>query len=90
MKNDVNKANSNNQNLDNDVGRVRKNAINVENQLNEMRKSMHQRYQNGQRKPNNQNQSKCKVEDKCGVQIQHLLWATRLSPESTNNAYQLK
>ena len=44
MKNDVSKANSNNQNLDNDVGRVRKNAINVENQLNEMRKSMHQRY----------------------------------------------
>ena len=29
-----------------------------------MRKSLHQRYQNGQRKPNNQNQSKCKVEDK--------------------------
>ena len=24
---------------------------------------MHQRYQNGQRKPNNQNQSECKVED---------------------------
>ena len=29
-----------------------------------MRKSLHQRYQSGQRKPNNQNQSKCKVEDK--------------------------
>ena len=41
---------------------MRQNAINVENQLKEIRKSMHQRYQNGQRKPNNQNQSECKVE----------------------------
>ena len=42
---------------------MRKKAINVENQLKEIRKSMHQRYQNGQRKPNNQNQSECNVED---------------------------
>ena len=37
--------------------------MNVENQLKEIRKSMHQRYHNGQRKPNNQNQAECKVED---------------------------
>ena len=49
--------------MDNDVERVRKNAINVENQLKEIRKSLHQRYQNGQRKPNNQNQLECKVEN---------------------------
>ena len=55
---------NNNQNLDNNVERVRKNAINVESQLKEIRKSMHLRYQNSQRKPNNQNQSECKVEDK--------------------------
>ena len=30
----------------------------------EIRTSLHQQYQNVQRKPNNQNQSKCKVEDK--------------------------
>ena len=42
---------------------MRKNAINVENQLKEIRKSMRQRYQIGQPKPNNQNQSECKVED---------------------------
>ena len=60
MKNITN----NDQNLDNDLERVRKNAINVENQLKEIRKSLHQRYQNGQRKPNNQNQSECKLEDK--------------------------
>ena len=35
-----------------------------ENQLKEIRKSPHQRYQNSQRKPNNQNQLECKVEDK--------------------------
>ena len=63
IKNDVNNTINNNQNLDNDVERVRKNAINIESQLKEIRKSMHQRYQNGQRKPNNQNQSECKVED---------------------------
>ena len=62
IKNDVNSTTNNNQNLDNDVERVRKNAINIENQLKEIRRSMHQRYQNGQRKPNNQNQSECKVE----------------------------
>ena len=62
IKNDVNNTINNNQNLDNDVERVRKNAINIESQLKEIRKSMHQRYQNGQRKPNNQNQSECKVE----------------------------
>ena len=37
--------------------------MNVENQLKEIRKSMHQCYHNGQRKPNNQNQAECKVED---------------------------
>ena len=62
IKNDLKNTTNNNQNLDNNVERVRKNAINVENQLKEIRKSMHQRYQNGQRKPNNQNQSECKVE----------------------------
>ena len=51
--------------MGNDVERVMKNAIiNYENQLNEIRKSLHQRYHNGQRKPNNQNHSECKVEDK--------------------------
>ena len=63
IKNDVNNTTNNNQNLDNNVERVRKNAINVENQLKEIRKSMRQRYQIGQPKPNNQNQSECKVED---------------------------
>ena len=63
IKNDVNNTTNNNQNLDNDDERVRKNAINVENQLKEIRKSMHQRYHNGQRKPNNQNQAECKLED---------------------------
>ena len=63
IKNDVNNTTNNNQNLDSDDERVRKNAINVENQLKEIRKSMHQRYHNGQRKPNNQNQAECKVED---------------------------
>ena len=43
---------------------MRKNAINTENQLKEIRKSLHLRHQNGQRKPNNQNQSEYKVEDK--------------------------
>ena len=57
---------------------VRKNAINVENQLKGIRKNMHQRYQNGQRKPHNQNQLECKVEDKSKwYKKQHLLWATR-------------
>ena len=64
IKNEASNTTSNNQNLVNDVARVRKNAINVENQLKEIRKSPHQRYQNGQRKPNNQNQLECKVEDK--------------------------
>ena len=64
IKNDLKNTTNNNQNLDNNVERVRKNAINVENQLKEIRKSMHLRYQNSQRKPNNQNQSECKVEDK--------------------------
>ena len=64
IKNDAGNTTSNNQNLDNDVERVRKNAINIENQLKEIRKSQHQRYQNGQRKPNNQNRLECKVEDK--------------------------
>ena len=64
IKNDAGNTTSNNQNLDNDVERVRKNAINIENQLKEIRKSQHQRHQNGQRKPNNQNQLECKVEDK--------------------------
>ena len=64
IKNDLKNTTNNNQNLNNDVERVRKNAVNVENQLKEIRKSMHLRYQNGQRKPNNQNQSECKVEDK--------------------------
>ena len=41
-----------------------KNAIDVKNQLKEIRKSVHQQYQNGQRKPNNQNHAECKVEDK--------------------------
>ena len=63
IKNDVNNTTNNNQNLNNDDEHVRKNAINVENQLKEIRKSMHQRYHNGQRKPNNQNQAECKVED---------------------------
>ena len=61
IKNEVNNTTNNNQNLDNDVERVRKNAINVENQLKQIRRSMHQRYQNGERKPNNQNQSEFKV-----------------------------
>ena len=43
---------------------MRKKAINVENLLKEIRKSLHQRYQDDQRKPNNKNQSECKVEDK--------------------------
>ena len=64
MKHVVNNTANNNQNLDNDVERVRKNAIKVENQLKEIRKSLNKRYLNGQRKPNNQNQSECKVEDK--------------------------
>ena len=63
-KNDVNNTTNNNQSLDNDVERVRKKAIKVENQLKEIRKSLPQRYQNVQRKPNNQNQSECKIEDK--------------------------
>ena len=46
------------------VEQVRKNVINVENQLKEIRKSIHLRYQNGQGKLNNQNQSEIKVEDK--------------------------
>ena len=46
------------------VEQVRKNVINVENQLKEIRKSIHLCYQNGQGKPNNQNQSEIKVEDK--------------------------
>ena len=62
-KNDVNNTTNNNQSLDNDVERVRKKAIKVENQLKEIRKSLPQRYQNVQRKPNNQNQSECKIED---------------------------
>ena len=64
IKNEVNNTTNNNQNLDNDVELVKKNAINVENQLKQIRRSMHQRYQNGERKPNNQNQSEFKVEDK--------------------------
>ena len=64
IKNDVNKATNNNQNLDNDVEQVRKNPINVKNLLKEIRKSLHQRYQDDQRKPNNQNQSEYKVENK--------------------------
>ena len=63
-KTDANSTANNNKNIDNDVKRVRKNVINVKYQLKEIRKSMHLRYQNGQRKPNNQNQSECKVEDK--------------------------
>lgn len=63
-KNDVNNPTNNNQNLDNDVEWVRKNAVNVENQLKEIQKSLHKRYQNGQRKPNNQNQLECTVENK--------------------------
>ena len=43
---------------------MRKNPINVENLLKEILKSLHQRYQDDQRKPNNKNQSECKVEDK--------------------------
>ena len=64
VKNDAINTTSNNQNLDNDVERVRKTAINVENQRKEIRKTLHQRYQNDQRKPNNQNQLECKVDDK--------------------------
>ena len=64
IKNDANNTTSNNQNLDNDVGRVRKNTINVEKQLKEIRKTLHQCYQNDQRKPNSQNQLECKVDDK--------------------------
>ena len=64
IKTDANSTANNNKNIDNDVKRVRKNVINVKYQLKEIRKSMHLRYQNGQRKPNNQNQSECKVEDK--------------------------
>ena len=64
MKHVVNNTANNNQNLDNDVERVRKNAIKVENQLKEIWKSLNERYLNGQQKPNNQNQSECKVEDK--------------------------
>ena len=41
-----------------------KNATNVENQLMEIRKSLHQRYHYGKRKPHNQNQPECKIEDK--------------------------
>ena len=50
--------------MDSHVEGARKNAISVEKQLKEIRKCLHQRYRNGQRKPNNQNQSECKVEDK--------------------------
>ena len=59
IKNDASNTTSNNENLDNDVEWVRKNAINVGNQLKEIRKSLHQQHQNGQRKPNNQNQLEC-------------------------------
>ena len=73
IKNDLKNTTNNNQNLDNNVEQVRKNAINVENQLKEIRKSMHLRYQNSQRKPNNQNQSECKVEDKSEKKIETLI-----------------
>ena len=36
----------------------------METQLKKIRKSLHKRNQSSQRKPNNQNQSECKVEDK--------------------------
>ena len=60
-KHALNNTASNNQNLDY-VERVRKNAFNAETQFKENRKSLHQRYQNSLLKPNNQNQSECKVE----------------------------
>ena len=43
---------------------MRRNAINVENQLNDIQKNLHQQYQNGQEKSNNQNQLEFKVENK--------------------------
>lgn len=64
IKHDINKTANSNQNPYNDIERVTKKATNVENQLTEIRKSLHQQYQNGQWKPNNCNQSGCKVEDK--------------------------